>query len=459
MESTASSRSSSGRPNDYAVDRPPAAASPSGSGDLFSDPAQSRDAASSGGAPDKLVCPYCGYVGQRPDATGPCPRCSIEDSPQTRQATKARIGPWYVLQARNPAAPGMKWSTLMALVKKGQVTPRSVVRGPTTHQLWRLASQVKGLSREFGVCYSCGLDVVRNANQCPHCDRLQEPPANPDALLESRDAPSPPRRAAAPTQFEIADAQAQAARTPPGSAITTRTDPRAENGLLTARELAAAFQLDLPEGSAAAATRTPPGSAVATASPSPPPTANRPRRRGRRVALVLLFLTLVGLGSLVWFTPEYRATAERYWQTGRDWALARWQAWTGSGATAPQDATAAARPQAPAPNRAEPADGQRFRDPAAQAAQRGGEAQPRVESRDDAPGPAGAGVTTSPPVVVDSQTLIEQARSLRRSAIDAEAAGDYARAARLYEQITTLPREYWPGDLQVRLDAARQRVK
>src|SRR5581483_5028937 len=146
----------------------------------------------SGGAKTKKhVCPYCGAVTaviEKP--TGPCPKCNMEDTPATRAATKARIGPWYVLQTRNPSAPGMKWATLLSLVSKGQVTPRSVVRGPTTHQLWKFAAHIKGLSREFNLCYSCGGEIERTANQCPHCDRLQEPPVNPDSLLESRDLSS-----------------------------------------------------------------------------------------------------------------------------------------------------------------------------------------------------------------------------------------------------------------------------
>src|SRR5262245_19229143 len=44
------------------------------------------------------VCPYCGH--QRVEGHEPCPHCTMEDTPATRQATKARIGPWYVLQNR-----------------------------------------------------------------------------------------------------------------------------------------------------------------------------------------------------------------------------------------------------------------------------------------------------------------------------------------------------------------------
>ena len=130
----------------------------------------------------KYVCPFCGSVNDSEQGT--CPRCTMENSAATRKATKTRIGPWYVLQTRNPAAPGMTWDTLVSFVRKGRVKPRSIIRGPTTHQLWRFAAHVKGLSREFGICYSCGTGVETAAALCPVCNRLQDPPPNPDALLE-----------------------------------------------------------------------------------------------------------------------------------------------------------------------------------------------------------------------------------------------------------------------------------
>jgi hypothetical protein len=106
------------------------------------------------------------------------------NTPQTRRVTRGRIGPWYVMQSRNPAAPGMKFDVLVAFIRKGQVTARSIVRGPTTHQFWRYAAHVKGLSREFGLCYSCGIDIATESHLCPHCGKVQEPPADADALLE-----------------------------------------------------------------------------------------------------------------------------------------------------------------------------------------------------------------------------------------------------------------------------------
>jgi hypothetical protein len=111
--------------------------------------------------------------------------CSLEDTSATRSATRGKLGPWYVLQSRNPSAPGMNFATLMVLVQKGRVTARSVLRGPTTQQFWRHAAKVKGVSREFGLCWNCGGDITRTARACGHCKRLQEPPLNPDVLLES----------------------------------------------------------------------------------------------------------------------------------------------------------------------------------------------------------------------------------------------------------------------------------
>ena len=216
----------------------------------------------------KHACPFCGVI--RVDAQAPCPRCTMEDTPATRQATRQRIGPWFVLQARNPSAPGMKFATLVSLIKKNHVTPRSIVRGPTTHQLWTFAAQVRGLSREFGLCYSCGEAIDPAAKVCPHCDRQQMPPPDPDALLEAgapemvvtsqltthdtgmdggtsldlqADAPAgPPRPIRTPPP---AQQQALARVTPrPATPIREALPAAKEESILTARELAAAFQLD-----------------------------------------------------------------------------------------------------------------------------------------------------------------------------------------------------------------------
>ncbi len=151
------------------------------------DPAEERNSAPLRRAVTQhSVCPFCGTINQ--GAPKPCRQCGMENNQSTRNATRSKIGPWFVWQARNPAAPGMNWATLAALVEKARITPRSVVRGPTTGQLWRFAARVKGLSREFGLCWHCGGELQRTARLCASCKRLQQPPANPDVLLETADA-------------------------------------------------------------------------------------------------------------------------------------------------------------------------------------------------------------------------------------------------------------------------------
>src|SRR4051812_9918313 len=249
--------------------------------------------------PGKQACPYCGSVNDRTDEPQLCPKCTMEDTPATRAATKARIGPWYVMQSRNPSAPGMKWATMLSLVAKGQVTPRSIVRGPTTHQLWKFAAHVKGLSREFGMCYSCGGEIDHGANQCPYCQRLQEPPINADALLETREplkqpvhrelkmaetssgnagaAPVvwPPQSPAPSPAAPTAGRNREQHREPP--ADEPRTEWHPDPGILSAKELAAAFQLDF--------------------TPSTGP--SRPRRVARTFALLLL-LAAIGFGAVLY---------------------------------------------------------------------------------------------------------------------------------------------------------------
>jgi hypothetical protein len=129
------------------------------------------------------VCPFCGTLAINADDL--CTRCGMQNTPVTRKATIDRMGPWFVLQSRNPAAPGMKFNTLKALAAKGRIRSRSVVRGPTTDQLWTFASQVRGLSRELGICWTCSAEIPKTSVSCPHCAALQEVPANPDVLLES----------------------------------------------------------------------------------------------------------------------------------------------------------------------------------------------------------------------------------------------------------------------------------
>lgn len=207
--------------------------------DRLADPEAVRDQLAG-----KHVCPFCGAL--RADPNQPCPRCTMEDSPTTRTATRQRIGPWFVLQARNPSAPGMRFQTLLSLVKKGHVTPRSILRGPTTHQLWAFAARVKGLSREFGLCYHCGTSIDLTTVKCSKCDRPQEPPAFPDTLLETSDPTrheSVARAEAAPATV-VAAAATLTAAAPVLNPATAKAQPEAERTVISE---APAVKIDAPK--------------------------------------------------------------------------------------------------------------------------------------------------------------------------------------------------------------------
>lgn len=380
----------------------------------------------------KSVCPFCGEV--REQESKECPRCAMEDTPATRQATRLRIGPWFVLQSRNPSAPGMKWSTLLALVQRGQITPRSVVRGPTTHQLWTFAARVRGLSRELGLCHNCNAEIEPTANICPSCNKLQEPPVNPDQLLEPRDAPrAPVTREIRPLDpsTPVAAAPSRAGASSPGS---TRSEPASalpvpatplqrarpmpppsDDGILSARELAAAFQLELVP-------------------PRPPKPILKP------ILLTLAgFLVLTGLVAL-WARDDWRRSAVAWFGSMFEAVSSRIDT------RAPQQNPVPSEPaiSAPEPRPALPPPVAPPQQPAATEAA----PEPRPEA---APPPAA-------PVQTPGGDPLLVSRTLYRQAIDAESRQNPHEALRLYEQIQQLPPSVWPGDLQIRIDQVRRQI-
>jgi hypothetical protein len=478
----------------------------------------------------------------------------------------------------------MKFDTLLGFVRKGRVKARSIVRGPTTHQLWRFACQVKGLSREFELCYSCGGTIRRDAHVCPQCNRPQGPPGDPDVFIEGaqqgamqpatvqpammpapapaapvapafipppavnvappraesgrppvyrelnsqsvavdQDLVVPPLAPAACGAAEAPVAQAAAPVPPPAQqpppqpapsapAAPSRgpTDPagppgaaqgrrRAEDVFLSAKDLAAAFQLDFkpdPKSGDAEAEYFRSGAAARATKESDtalpwPPRRRRKRRVGRFVVL-LLFVSVGGFGAYLAVDGQFRRQA---W----DWVNAKYLSLTGADlypdiATRPRAGTTTAPAQGrsaaattavttvPTANRAAPAATQPVSPPpqsprpSPQSATAGSRAvaplpdrvraaaapperatppaatRPLVVAppRQPATSPVVAATQparTSPPIPTQAQaparprlTLEDaqkRATALYRKAFDAEAQDppDYAAAKRLYKQI------------------------
>jgi hypothetical protein len=379
----------------------------------------------------------------------------MDDTPATRQATKARIGPWYVLQNRSPSAPGMKFSTLLWLVNKGHVSARSIVRGPTTYQLWRYAAHIRGLSREWGLCYSCGGSIERTATICPNCERPQEPPANPDALLDARPTATAPMQIAQGLEVAAAGAPVElshAERMRQRQEMIRREQPDAHRTAAAAVVSGTELAVALRDADHADATS----------------------RRGNVMNVALFFIVLIvgATAALLYLRPEYRAPAKQWaqdkWQSVRD-AIASVQ---------PQE-----KPQPSAPTQtATPADVMAAGDPAPEPSADDAEkiaAQAQLaRNTEPAPAPVPESRPQPPPVQVAEVKPVQQApveakpqeqpmtldqaiaeaRALWVQAIDAEARSDFDQAVKCYERIKQLPSSAWPGGLQISLDLARKRA-
>ena len=170
----------------------------------------------------ETLCPFCGAFNS--GVGKPCLGCKQEDNPATRAASSQKSGPWCVLKANQSDAQEVDFIDLQKMIRDGQLTSSSVVRGPTTGQLWRLASKVRGVSREFGLCYCCSGDIETSETICPHCDRVQTVPAHvdPSAVTPTPTSAPEPTPAPAPVTTKA---------TPVASAVIPETYKEIQNAL------------------------------------------------------------------------------------------------------------------------------------------------------------------------------------------------------------------------------------
>ncbi len=438
----------------------------------------------------KLVCPFCGSINSRADE--PCPSCGMENTPATRNSTRGRVGPWYVLQKRNPAAPGMKFETLVKFIRKGRIQPRAVLRGPTTSQLWRFAVTVKGVSREFGLCYNCGGDIDPAADQCPHCSRDQRPPVDPNALLEVS-APKPaavrpqpiPAEARAHDDPDLSDTmmpapvvmpkaapkpapqkQPEPVRQPVAAPVNKPLvrvpeisqeerdrreieagrhareneprDPNKSSPTLSARELATAFQLDFT------------------------PTDRKRRRNGKshKGLYALLFLLLIGgAGTAAYFNvPAFKETVDTNYASAST-KLHDWMASPAPAKPAPpslEHLTLSNNPTMPGPQSpvhvTPPVNDTPTRNhtPPANNTQ-----SPEVKAP---PVPDKPAVVTPLVPVITLAEAYDLEHKLWGEALDSESRGDWAAAVAAYQKIKALPAKAQPSSLEMRLSAAKAKL-
>lgn len=124
------------------------------------------------GASPPRVCPYCG---QWLTAVSRCDSCNGRLDRASLEVTRSHLGPWYVRDTRHPHKPGCSFDVLRRLAARGSLHRESVVRGPTTGGLWRLASETRGVSALVGCCWSCGGDLHPAVQACHACGAQQQP--------------------------------------------------------------------------------------------------------------------------------------------------------------------------------------------------------------------------------------------------------------------------------------------
>ncbi len=151
-------------------DRPAALERPAGSQASAPTPSESGET---------VVCPYCGHI--QPEAPQ-CESCHGLFEPLSRQATQNAMGAWFIRDEDNPFLPGCSYQTLEKLIKKGRITPETVVRGPTTRQFWAFARDTPGVAHLLGACHNCHASAEADEYMCAACGAVFVAPADRHSL-------------------------------------------------------------------------------------------------------------------------------------------------------------------------------------------------------------------------------------------------------------------------------------
>jgi hypothetical protein len=114
-----------------------------------------------------LACPLCGETQYEQTV---CKQCGGKLDPDGLLLAEASFGPWYVRDEDNPFAPGMTYDLLVQKIGDETLHRFSLVRGPTTRQLWIIAKRVPGIAHLLGRCHRCDEHVDPASNACHMCE-------------------------------------------------------------------------------------------------------------------------------------------------------------------------------------------------------------------------------------------------------------------------------------------------
>ena len=114
-----------------------------------------------------LVCPICGETQRE---TSVCRSCDTPLDANGLLYAEGAVGPWWIRDVKRPFCPGMTYDHIVAMARKGEFGRNTILRGPTTRQLWTVARHVSGIAHILGRCHKCDTHVKPKARTCSECN-------------------------------------------------------------------------------------------------------------------------------------------------------------------------------------------------------------------------------------------------------------------------------------------------
>ena len=115
-----------------------------------------------------ILCPYCGHTQRKMDR---CEACGGSFDPVSRRGVAINMGPWFLHDERVPFRPGFHYTAMKRLIAAGKVTASSILRGPSTQQLWAPARLTPGIAHLVGCCPRCETPAKPDAPKCSNCEQ------------------------------------------------------------------------------------------------------------------------------------------------------------------------------------------------------------------------------------------------------------------------------------------------
>lgn len=185
-------------------------------------------------------CVSCGQLNLR--GATECEACGQDLSPEMRRKMLEAAGPWFVFEHVRPF-PGISWERMLRQIRRGVITPTSIVRGPTTDFQWRFAGHTPGLAQHFGMCWHCGESVSPSDRYCSAClshldgapaKTLTEASVAAVTLLSPKDAEPRPSGSLGPAPPSVSTVPAKAGPMFTGISASTSPSTKAAGGVSAA---------------------------------------------------------------------------------------------------------------------------------------------------------------------------------------------------------------------------------